>query len=286
MEQIKKQFQFYLYNKPTLVIIDWFSLYNRYNNIDLQNLFNYLKSYKDIYQIRFYHGTIKDKQWSVDVKEEAEQIGYKVITKFSKKIKIEIKKEKHLESILSKLQDLLDDISDKNSDIANQIYTIKNKVKEKIAEVSETDDIFTFIDEIDQRLKDLGLNINIFKNELEKPIKKTKCDFDAEIAKDIVLEIDKYENLILFSGDGDFAPIVDFLIKEREKRVFVIYPQGSFGEIDYQNFQLITRLEDNRREYINGLVCRPADHILQYFIKKEPADFSAGPDANNISDSD
>ena len=184
---------------------------------------------------------------------------------------------------MDKLQSLLDNISEKNSNIANQIYTVRNKVKEKISEISETDDIFAFIDEIDNDLKDLGININTFKNELEKPIRKPKCDFDAEIAKDVILDIDKYQNLVLFSGDGDFASTVEFLIIQKAKRVFVMYPRGSFGEIDYQNFNLIKRLEDKRREYAKGLVCRPVDHILQHIIKKEPADCSAGPDTNNVA---
>ena len=286
METIKKQFSFELFDKPTLVVIDWFSLYNRYNNIDLKLFFDYLKSYKDIYQIRFYQGTIKEKIWSVELIENVRNIGYEVITKPSKYIKIEIKKEKHLQSVMDKLQNLLDNISEKNSNIANQIYTIRNKVKEKISEISETDDIFTFIDEIDNDLKDLGVNINTFKSELEKPIRKSKCDFDAEIAKDVILDIDKYKNLILFSGDGDFASTVEFLISQKNKRVFVMYPRGSFGEIDYCNFSLIKVLENNRREYTEGLICRPVDHILQYIIKKEPADFSAGPDMSNVSNLD
>ena len=286
METVKKQFSFELYDKPTLVVIDWFSLYNRYNNIDLKLFFDYLKSYKDIYQIRFYQGTIKEKIWSVELIENVRNIGYEVITKPSKYIKIEIKKEKHLQSVMDKLQNLLDNISEKNSNIANQIYTIRNKVKEKISEISETDDIFTFIDEIDNDLKDLGVNINTFKSELEKPIRKSKCDFDAEIAKDVILDIDKYKNLILFSGDGDFASTVEFLISQKNKRVFVMYPRGSFGEIDYCNFSLIKVLENNRREYTEGLICRPVDHILQYIIKKEPADFSAGPDMSNVSNLD
>lgn len=283
--QEKKVFSFYLYGKPTLVVIDWFSLYNRYNDIDLRLFFNYLKSYKEIYQIRFYQGTIKEKTWSVELIENAKSIGYDVITKPSKYITIEIKKEKHLQSILESLQNLLNNISDKNSKIANQIYTIKNKVKEKISEISETDDLFTFIDEIDNDLRGLGTNINTFKNELEKPIRKPKCDFDAEIAKDVILDIDKYQNLVLFSGDGDFASTVEFLINQRAKRVFVIYPQGSFGEIDYQNFNLINKLEDNKRQYAKDFVCRPVDHILQHIIKKEPADCSAGPDIANIANS-
>ena len=88
METIKKQFSFKLYDKPTLVVIDWFSLYNRYNDIDLKLFFDYLKSHKDIYQIRFYQGTIEEKPWSVELIGKARIIGYEVVTKSSKYIKI------------------------------------------------------------------------------------------------------------------------------------------------------------------------------------------------------
>jgi uncharacterized LabA/DUF88 family protein len=283
MQEPKKQFSFYLYDKPTLVIIDWFSLYNRYKDIDLELFFNYLRQYKDIYQIRFYQGTIQDKNWSVELIKKARSIGYEVVTKDSKYIKIEIKNEKHLQSVMGTLQELLDNISEKNSSIANKIYTIKEQIKSKITN-NETDDVFVFIDEIDQDLKKLNININTFKNQLERPIRKPKCDFDAEIAKDIILDIDKFSNLILFSRDGDFASTMAFLVSERSKRVFVMYPQGSFGEIDYRNFNLIKILDDKRREYIKGFTCRPVDHILEHLIKKEPADKSAGPDIHNVVD--
>lgn len=286
METPKKQFSFYLNNKPTLVVLDWFSLYNRYNKIDLQLFFNYLKGYKDIYQIRFYQGTIQEKDWSVKLIESARSIGYEVVTKLSKYIRIEIKKEKHLEVVMRNLQTLLDDIGNTNNKVAGQIYTIKTKINERLANGIDVQDLFNFIDEIDEDIKGLGVNINSFRSELEKPIRKPKCDFDAEIAKDVILDIDKYDNLILFSGDGDFASTVEYLVTQKNKTVFVMYPQGSFGETDYRNFNLIKLLADKRREYKKGFICRPVDHILQNIVKKEPADFSAGPDTNNIAKTD
>ena len=194
METIKKQFSFELYDKPTLVVIDWFSLYNRYNDINLKLFFDYLKSYKDIYQIRFYQGTIEEKPWSVELIEKAKNIGYEVVTKPSKYIKIEIKKEKHLGIVMANLHTLLDNIGNINNKIAGQIYTIKAKISERFKNDIETKDLFDFIDEIDNDLKGLGININTFKSELEKPIRKPKCDFDAEIAKDVILDIDNYKN--------------------------------------------------------------------------------------------
>ncbi len=280
--QEKKEFSFYLYDKATLVVIDWYNLYNKYRDIDLKVFFDYLKSHKEIYQVRFYQGTIEGKDWSLKTIEDARDIGYEVVTKRSKYIKIDIRKEEHLKRLMSMLEELLNGISDKNSEIANKIYSFKTELEKKTTEAEIVEDVssdfFEWIEELDTDLKKLNLNINEFKNEINKPITKPKCDFDAEIAKDIILDVDKFETLILFSGDGDFASTVEYLVKERNKRVFVLYPQGRFGEIDYQNFNLIRRLETGRREYEKGFVCRPVDHIVGNIIKKEPADFSAGPD--------
>ena len=288
--QEKKEFSFYLYDKPTLVIIDWFNLYNKYKDIDLEVFFNYLKGYKDVYQVRFYQGTIEGKDWSTKTIEDARTIGYEVITKRSKYIKIDIRKEGHLKKIMDLLEELLKSISDKNSEIANKIYTFKQELEKKHKGGGNNGDVysefFEWIGEMDTDLGKLNININQFKAEINKPITKPKCDFDAEIAKDIILDIDKYENLILFSGDGDFASTVECLVKEKNKKVFVIYPQGSFGEIDYQNFNLIRRLDTGRREYEKGFVCRPVEHLISNLVKKEPADFSAGPDTNNIAKTD
>ena len=62
---------------------------------------------------------------------------------------------------------------------------------------------------------------------------------DAEIARDIIVNINKYDNLILFSGDGDFASTVKYIIDEYSKRVFVIYRRNAFGYPDYEEFGLI-----------------------------------------------
>ena len=163
----KKPFQFYLYNKPTLIIIDWYNIWNKNRDIDLELLFNYLKSCKEVFEIRFYNGIIENKEWSLEIIKKAENLGYKVVSKKAKYLDVEI---------------------DDNNTI----------------------------------------------------IQKIKCDFDAEIAMDIILNINKFDNLILFSGDGDFAPIVKYLL-DNKKRVFTIYSGRTFGRFDYQEFEILNR---------------------------------------------
>lgn len=303
MTETKKEFKFYLYNKPALVIVDWYNIWNRYKNIDLKLLFDYLKEYSEISQIRFYHGTIEGKDWSSKIIDDAKSIGYDVVTKESKYTKIDLSKETHLKTTVSLLNDLLVNISEKNSDMANKAYTIRQKVEGRLSR-NEIDtehgsivnfldndedlyaEIFDFVESLDPNLAELNKKINEFKNEIKKPIKKLKCDFDAEIARDMVLNISNFDNLILFSGDGDFASTVEYLIREKLKRVFVIYPQGNFGEIDYKNFGLIKFDEKGRRVFKDNFISRPVDHIVERIIKKEPADCSAGPDVDNITNQD
>lgn len=57
-------------------------------------------------------------------------------------------------------------------------------------------------------------------------IKIRKCDFDIEICMNVYQHLqENFQTFIFFSGDGDFAPIYKYLIKQR-KQVIVIYEQG------------------------------------------------------------
>ncbi len=62
----------------------------------------------------------------------------------------------------------------------------------------------------------------------EELVMTRKCDFDVEIAKELLLNLDKYHSYILFSGDGDYAPIIEEVMK-REKRVFIVSPPKALG---------------------------------------------------------
>jgi len=195
MGEPKNDFSFHLFGKPTLVMVDWFNIWNKHKNVDLRLFFDYLKSYPEIYQVRFYQGLIKGKEHSHKTLESAKSIGYKVVSKNSKSQPIDIREIDHFQLILKSLDALFEGIRSITNYISNSLYSIKELINGN----------FDLIDDIDLKLESVNKNILVFKEESKKPIRKTKCDFDAEIARDIALEIDNYENLILFSGDGDFA---------------------------------------------------------------------------------
>lgn len=67
-----------------------------------------------------------------------------------------------------------------------------------------------------------------------KKIYKRKCDFDMEIGIRVHELLKKdIESFIFFSGDGDFEPLYQLLIKLK-KQVIVIYAHGHLGKEVWQ----------------------------------------------------
>ena len=100
---------------------------------------------------------------------------------------------------------------------------------------------------------------------LPKPILRRKCDFDVEIAKEILLSLDTYQSFILMSGDGDYAPIFDVL-RDRRKQAILVFPKGGLGR-EY--------LEDEQRKRAIFLCSLER---LRPFI--ETKNIPAGPKSN------
>lgn len=67
----------------------------------------------------------------------------------------------------------------------------------------------------------------------ETKIKQRKCDFDIEICMSVYECLEKnFDSFIFFSGDGDFAPMYEYLVKKR-KQVIVVFEQGHLGREVY-----------------------------------------------------
>jgi uncharacterized LabA/DUF88 family protein len=91
-------------------------------------------------------------------------------------------------------------------DIKDLVTTGKNK---RLLEKLDKDVVKKFLLEVEK------LNPRI--DFLESP----KCNFDIEIALDMFQSMQKYDGFILFSGDGDFAKVVQ-LARAEGKYVIVI----------------------------------------------------------------
>lgn len=68
----------------------------------------------------------------------------------------------------------------------------------------------------------------VLKKLSDDPILKPKCDFDVEIATRLLLDIEHFHTFVLFSGDGDYAPVIEEVM-QRQKRVFVVAPPRALG---------------------------------------------------------
>lgn len=56
-----------------------------------------------------------------------------------------------------------------------------------------------------------------------------KCDLDVEMAIDLVRERNNYDNIVLFSGDGDLITAIQYLKEEYKKKTIVMSARGHIG---------------------------------------------------------
>ncbi len=57
-----------------------------------------------------------------------------------------------------------------------------------------------------------------------------KCNFDVEISVDLIKESDNYDKIILFSGDGDFGYLLEYLKEKYNKKSIVFGARGHIGK--------------------------------------------------------
>jgi len=253
--QNKEKFRFKLKGK-TLVIIDWANVHgwNKSLNwrINSKRLFQYIKTYPDILEQRFYHGVDEDKEWSTEIKKEAEETGFIVVSKNVKWVPVYLNKQNHFKIVVQKLFNVLDGIKITNSDIATKLYELREKIENRLTEREPDidsdgsvqgeyppyapedqkvyDSAYELIEELDEELKKLNLNIDELQQQLSEPVKRRKCDFDVEIAKDVLNLSDSFEHLIIFSGDGDYATLVEDLTINKDKKVVIVFAPGHIGK--------------------------------------------------------
>lgn len=79
-----------------------------------------------------------------------------------------------------------------------------------------------------------------------KKIYRRKCDFDMEICIDVHELLTKdFQSFIFLTGDGDFEPLYQLLIKAK-KQVVVIYATGHLGREIWDLKKGIFKTEINR----------------------------------------
>lgn len=191
----------------TLAIIDWANVYGWFEKlkweIDPKKLYDYLKSYPEIYDVRFYFGLDPKSYDSWEFCND-----------------------------LIKLHDV-----DKNFNFIHKLVKLvpqnfkfryfKNKNTREILELKQ----------IPIEAQEMVLGIKETMEEFSKKfpylqICRRKCDCDVDITVDVLNNLKNFENLILFSGDGDFASLIHELVINN-KQVIIVSPKGNLGR-EYQ----------------------------------------------------
>ena len=193
--------------------------------------------------------------------------------------------------IIKELFDVLDGIKITNSNIATKLYDLRSKIESRLADREPDfdgegnvqgeyppygkkdqnvyDSAYELIEELDTELKKLNISIDDLQKHLAEPVMRPKCDFDVEIARDVFNLSHDFTDLIIFSGDGDFATLAEDLIS-KGKRVIVVFASGRKGK-EYEDFK-------------RGIFLCPVSQLRAYisFENDIPTDFSAGRDIVNI----
>lgn len=71
-----------------------------------------------------------------------------------------------------------------------------------------------------------------------------KCNLDVEMAVDLVKDLDNYDKIFLFSGDGDMAYPLNFLYTKHGKKSIVFCARNHLGRelIDAQKLKTIEKI--------------------------------------------
>ena len=312
-----KEFIFRLKDR-TLVIIDWANVYGWFSNpesrsylgwgVDPKRLFEYLSTYSEITDKRLYHGVEIGNKRSEDFGTEAKNIGFTFIKKEVKWVPVYLNEQNHFKKVVKKLFDVLDKVKTTNSEIATKLYELRTKIENRLADeepdfdrgddgqpyvVGTTpsyakedgaiyNDAYDLIENLDAELKSLNINVDELQASLLEPAKRRKCDFDVEIARDVCNLSNDFDTLILFSGDGDYAALVEDLIS-KDKKVILVFAPGHKGK-EYEPLQ--EELVKNGKKY--ALFICTVEHLREQISVENniPADFSAGRDIDNIAGSD
>lgn len=235
----------------TLVCIDWANVYGWFKDlrwqVEPQKLYQHLKTYPQVSDILFYYGTDKNDE-SVKFLQQIKDLGFTLKTKDVKYVPIRLDKS-HFRKLFCQIRALLEKAKDINSKMSNKLYDLMYKIEklplpqidypeyhtvEMIGE-KQLIEIFDLIEELDKDLKSANIDIDELQRDMDKPALRRKCDFDCELVMDIVEKLDTIDCLILFSGDGDYAGIVNKLL-EMNKQVILVFCKGHKGK-EYDDFK-------------------------------------------------
>lgn len=67
--------------------------------------------------------------------------------------------------------------------------------------------------------------------EIKRFGKRTKANCDVDLTMDMLIKMREYKRAIVLTGDGDFAPLLSYLIVKKKKIVIISSPKRTAKEI-------------------------------------------------------
>ncbi len=80
-----------------------------------------------------------------------------------------------------------------------------------------------------KRLDEFGYILRV--KEIKRYGAKTKANCDVDLTMDVLLKIKEYQRAIMLTGDGDFAPLLSYVISKKRKIVVISSPKSTAKEI-------------------------------------------------------
>lgn len=180
-----------LFDRRTNLYLDYANLRNWSSKlgwqIDMRRLMLFLQCFDTVSEIKLYYGTIAGNAASEKRIEKLKKLGYKVVTKPVKLIRLSV------------------DVSSLSSRSATNI--LRNFVAPELLRQLKVESV----EYLNDRLRDLN------KQGITH-LEHMKCNFDVEIGRDMLLDhVNLIEGFSLWSGDSDFADPVAQLLRDGKK---------------------------------------------------------------------
>lgn len=186
-----KEFKFKLKGK-TLICIDWANVYGWQNNLN----------------------------WRINAQKLIEYLlSYSEVFKINFYFGTDINK---------KSQDFIDLLKQREN---NRFSIITKDVKYVPVDLDKSY-LKTRMTEIRQILNNRNIDNAVTKEldiALSQSLVRRKCDFDVEIALGTFNNLNNFNTFILFSGDGDYAPLIEYCL-EKQKQAIIVASPGSLGK--------------------------------------------------------
>lgn len=80
-----------------------------------------------------------------------------------------------------------------------------------------------------KKLEQFGYILRV--KEIKRYGARTKANCDVDLTMDMLLKIKEYKRAIVLTGDGDFAPLLTYLISKKKKIIIISSPKRTAREI-------------------------------------------------------